>query len=128
MKGRCFNKNNGDYKNYGGRGITVCDKWLKLKGFVEDMGDGYKKGLQLDRIDNNGNYCKENCRWATKVEQMNNTRRNTKITLFGITKNIGQWCTELKLKRTTVMMRLYYYNWDLYKSFNLDVNKGIQCL
>jgi hypothetical protein len=75
IKQRCLNKNNKSYKNYGGRGIKVCDRWLNFESFWEDMKDGYKDNLTIDRIDNDGNYCKENCRWITHKEQQKNKRR-----------------------------------------------------
>jgi hypothetical protein len=74
MKQRCLNSNNHRYALYGGRGITVCDEWLTYSGFVTDMGVR-PEGMTLDRIDTNGNYCKENCRWATQQTQVRNQRQ-----------------------------------------------------
>lgn len=74
MKQRCFNKNNIRYKDYGGRGITVCDRWKNsFENFYKDMGER-KEGFSLDRIDNNKGYYKENCKWSDNVEQGRNRR------------------------------------------------------
>lgn len=75
IKARCLNPKNRAFKNYGGRGITVCDKWLKFEGFFEDMGVR-PEGLQIDRIDNDKGYYKENCAWVTPTQSIRN-RRNT---------------------------------------------------
>ena len=74
MKRRCYSPKNKDYSYYGERGIQVCERWLDIKNFIEDMYPTWREGLSLDRIDVNGNYELENCRWATQSVQMQNTR------------------------------------------------------
>lgn len=78
MKARCLNKKNPVYYLYGGRGIKICKNWLKFENFYKDMGDMPNKKT-LDRTNNNGNYCKENCRWITIQEQQKNRRDNNKF-------------------------------------------------
>lgn len=104
MLQRCLNPKSPDYKNYGGRGITVCSEWKKdFYYFLADMGDR-PVGLTLDRIDNNSGYSKENCRWATPKEQANNQRKKNMtfvkgawqvyITIGGKSTYIGRFKTE----------------------------------
>ena len=78
MKQRCLNQNHMAYHNYGGRGITVCERWMKFENFIEDMGVRPSKGLELDRINNEEGYCKDNCRWATRAENAKNRRKRVR--------------------------------------------------
>jgi hypothetical protein len=91
MKTRCTNRLCINYDNYGGRGICLSEKWESFDGFWEDMGDSYKPGLTLDRIDNNGGYCKENCRWVTPREQCYNKRTNHIVEYNGETLPVTAW-------------------------------------
>jgi hypothetical protein len=90
MRERCNNPNHANFSSYGGRGITVCDRWKSFENFLEDMGER-PEGLSIDRIDVNGNYEPENCRWADAETQANNTQRSRKITYQGESMTIAQW-------------------------------------
>ena len=94
MKARCFNANNVKFKLYGGRGITVCEKWLTFSGFYEDMGER-PDGMTLERIDGNKGYSKENCKWATPKEQASNTTQNHFLVYRGERRTITQWAEHL---------------------------------
>lgn len=104
MNGRCFCNTNKAYKNYGGRGITVCDEWReKFVVFRElAISNGYEEGLTIERIDNNGNYCPENCKWIPKSEQPKNRRNCHYITYHGETKTLSEWSRELHIDRECV--------------------------
>lgn len=105
MRNRCDIVTSKDYKNYGGRGITVCKEWSNFENFKSDM---YPRpdGKSIDRIDNDGNYSKENCRWATKKEQSNNQRTNVRITIGDKTQTLMQWVREYGCKYSTVHYRI----------------------
>lgn len=117
IKRRCFLKNQKNYKNYGGRGITICDEWLNPENFYKwAIANGYKKGLSIDRIDVNGNYEPSNCRWATSVQQANNTRGNRYITYNGETHTIADWSRILGIKAGILYQRLGK-GWSIERAF-----------
>ena len=117
MKERCMSKNSLDYHRYGERGICVCKEWMSFINFYKDMGNSYKKGLTLERIDNNGNYCKKNCKWATREEQANNKRSNRIINYKNKRKTLEEWIKFFGLKSSTVRQRYYVYKFPLEKCF-----------
>ena len=92
LKQRCNNKQCKSYPNYGGRGITVCKDWTHFEPFFKwAINNGYKKGLDLDRKDNNGNYEPNNCRWISRADNINNRRKTILLTINGETKSRTQW-------------------------------------
>ena len=106
MKGRCTNPKKSDYSYYGGRGIKVCDSWTEsFDNFIKDMGPR-PEGATLDRVDVDGDYCKENCRWATFEEQSNNTRRSVKIEFEGQEMSLAQWGRYTGVNHQTIAYRL----------------------
>lgn len=107
MRQRCNNSNHPAYKNYGSRGISVCKEWDDYSVFKEwALASGYKKGLSLDRIDNDGNYCPENCKWSTFIEQQNNRRCSFYITYNGITRTATEWSRIVNKSDTTIKERI----------------------
>lgn len=104
---RCNNSNNSQYTNYGGRGIKVCDEWKNnfIAFYSWSMDNGYSDGLTIDRIDNNGNYEPDNCRWVDYKTQNNNERSNVYITYKGMTKTLQQWSEYLNVDYGTIRTR-----------------------
>lgn len=120
MKERCYNKNFKQYKDYGGRGISVCGEWLnKENGFTNfynwAIANNYKDGLSIDRIDVNGNYDPSNCRWATRKEQNNNARRNHLIEYNGETHTVAEWAEIKNLTKAALYHRLQR-GWSIKKA------------
>lgn len=107
MKGRCLRKSNKQYADYGGRGITVCERWLKFENFFADMGKR-PEGLTLDRLDNNGNYEPGNCRWRDMTEQSNNKRNNRVLSFNGERMSVSMWAKKLGSKADTIRHRLSF--------------------
>jgi hypothetical protein len=118
MKERCLNQKNKKFKDYGGRGITVCEGWMKFENFLNDMGPR-PIGLELDRINNNGNYEPGNCKWSTRIEQRNNSRsakemnhdftkhkKAHNLTCAGKTLHLAAWAETLKIAQSSLRGRL----------------------
>lgn len=125
MKRRCNNKND---KDYGGRGISYDKKWEDFMGFYEDMFSTYKNGLTLDRIDNNGNYCKSNCRWATRKQQNRNTRKNRRFNYLGQKKLLSEWSEITGIPRSTLAQRIYVYGWQVEDALSRKLLKNSKSL
>jgi len=106
MKQRCTNTKYKNYHLWGGRGITMCNRWLNsFENFYEDMGSQPAKRMGIDRINNELGYSKDNCRWATPKQQNNNTRKNKYIHYNGRTQTLSQWCEELGLRYSMICKR-----------------------
>lgn len=122
MISRCTKPTDRAYSRYGGRGITVCDSWLRFANFLADMGER-PADMTLERIDNNLGYVPDNCRWATYKEQNNNRRDNRFITLNGETKTMAQWCEQLGLPQKTISQRINGYGWSPERALTEPIRK-----
>ena len=112
MVDRCDNPGNACFERYGGRGITVCDRWrASFDDFLADMGPFPSRDYSIERIDNLGPYEPGNCRWATRIEQGANKRNNIWLTLRGRTQHLSQWARELGIQRLTIRRRLFDLGW-----------------
>ena len=132
LRQRCNNPKNPDYKYYGGRGIKHCKRWNNFKNFYNDMNKSFELHKQkhpsttLERIDVNGNYSPKNCRWATRLEQMNNFRRNRMITYKGKTQSMSMWAHELPIKITP--QNLYHRitrEWTIERAFTQPLGQRV---
>lgn len=112
MMKRCHQPGNPSFPAYGGRGITVCERWRNIVTFVADMASGHIPGLELDRINNDLGYSPDNCRWVTKIENRNNRRKQVTITIGGVTKTSAQWARENGVSVELARCRIKYYGWD----------------
>lgn len=124
MKARCLSPRDKSYKDYGGRGITVCDEWKdSFETFYADMGE-CPEGHSLDRIDVNGNYEPSNCRWATSIEQNRNRRNSHMITYEGETKTLIEWSESLGIRYHILSSRINRYRWSIERAFTQLVRRS----
>lgn len=124
MNERCKNPKHPQYESYGARGIQVCPEWNDYETFRNwALENGYTKYLSIDRIDNNGGYNPENCRWATAKQQANNTRKTRLITYKGETHSVCEWARILNIKQSTLNMRLNKYGWSVEDALGKEVKK-----
>jgi hypothetical protein len=127
MKDRCSNPNNKRYDLYGERGITVCDEWKNsFEQFYKDMGPKPTSKHSIDRVDVDGNYCKENCRWATDAEQSRNTRSNINITYNGKTQCLQDWANELEIPAHRIRRRMKESGATFEQAINTPLNERIK--
>jgi len=119
MLKRCFFEKYEHFHRYGGRGITVDKKWLSFEGFFEDMHLGYDDNMTLDRIDNDGNYCKENCKWSTMKEQTLNRSSNRILSLDGVSMTLKEWSDKTGIRQTTITQRIDYGGWSVRKALSM---------
>ena len=127
MKDRCLREKNTAYKDYGGRGITVCQEWMDdfINFYIWAMKNGYKDDLSIDRINVNGNYEPQNCRWITRKEQCFNRRNNHFLTFNGKTQTMKEWSIETGLHYDCIRCRINRYGWSTEKALTTPA-KGKQ--
>lgn len=132
MRNRCTNESNSDYHHYGGRGISVCSDWLDpdegLANFIRDMGPTHKEGLEIERIDNDGNYEPSNCKWATRREQVLNRRFDTVtigvpnyLEFEGKTLHLAAWADELGINSMIISDRIGKLGWSIERALTEPV-------
>lgn len=124
IKRRCYNSHEHNYYNYGGRGINMCEEWRNdfIKFYNWALENGYEKGLQIDRIDNEKGYSPDNCKFSTAKEQANNRRSNIVIEYEGRTQTLTQWCEEFNFNYDCIRQRIAK-GWDVYKALFTEVRK-----
>ena len=123
MKRRCLNKNNHKYSSYGGRGISICSEWVSsfISFYNWSVNNGWQQGLQIDRINNNGNYEPSNCRWATQKEQARNKRSNIVIEYNNQSLPLCDWCEKLGLYYKTINKRISRMGWTAKEAFETPI-------
>jgi hypothetical protein len=123
MRKRCYQPTCRAYKDYGGRGIQVCDEWQDFARFYADMGPRPSPKHTVERHDNNGPYAPDNCSWAPRSEQANNTRRNRRLTLRGETRTLHQWAQSVGMTDHVLKKRLNR-GWRIDKALTIPLQRG----
>jgi hypothetical protein len=125
MIGRCHEPEHVSYKRYGGRGIKVCERWHNIRNFVDDMDASYDKGLTLDRVDNEGDYTPENCRWATKEQQAANTYRTKYVVLNEFEKyTYKEFCEMIGFDVKIFTNRYDRLGWSLERTLKTPIRRA----
>ena len=124
IKKRCYNENNKDFLNYGGRGIKVCDRWkCSFENFYKDMWPRPSTKHSIDRIEGDKDYAPDNCKWSTSKEQNCNRKDNIHITINGETKVLKEWAKIKGINYQTVYSRIFYSNWSVENALSLPNQK-----
>lgn len=123
MRERCLNPKHKRYPRYGGRGIKVCREWATFDQFLADMGPKSIPDFEIDRIDNDGHYSPENCRWSSKLEQAQNKSNNRVVTYNNVTLPLAEWARRVGLKWTTLRNRLDT-EWSVEKALTTPTRKA----
>lgn len=126
MMGRCYCLGDGNYKNYGGRGISVCDEWKDYSVFkLWALVNGYSDRLTIERIDNDGGYSPENCKFIPKGEQILNRRNTRWLTYNGETLCMSHWAKKLGMGRLTLITRIDKLNWSIERALTVPLRGSI---
>ena len=124
MRRRCNKETDRRFKDYGGRGITVCKEWDKFEAFQKwSIENGYNDNLSIDRIDTNGNYEPSNCKWSTTKEQNNNKRNNRILEYNGEAHNVTEWAAILGMSAHTIFSRLDLMGWSVEKALSTPLKR-----
>jgi len=123
LKERCQQVGNPAYNAYGGRGVTVCERWDNFESFLADMGP-CPSGMSIDRIDNNGNYSPSNCRWADRKTQCRNRRSNRLLTIGDTTASIAEWSEKIGIKPGTLSYRICH-GWTPEEAIRTPLQKNL---
>lgn len=124
MRNRCNNPRNHKFPHYGQRGIRVCNRWNDFENFLADMGKRPTPKHSIERINNDGNYDPDNCKWAEPKEQMNNQHKTLMIEYQGRCQSLSVWCSELGIPRYRTYKRIYVSGWSVEKAFTEPKHKN----